>query len=101
LPSGLFIYDLVELVDVDNQSSNLTPQPYPLEVILSFGYAIEDFILLSQLSFRTVQNARRAYGAHDELAREARGISETDLEEEIVKLVVNRYSYPEGGQLAS
>jgi hypothetical protein len=38
---------------------------------MSFGYAVGDFVLLTQLAWRTVQNARQACGEHDELAREA------------------------------
>lgn len=37
---------------------------------MSFGYAGGDFVLITQLAWATVQNARRACGAHDELTRE-------------------------------
>lgn len=37
---------------------------------MSFGYSVGDFLLLTQLAYRTVQNARKACGAHDDLARE-------------------------------
>jgi hypothetical protein len=38
---------------------------------MSFGYAIGDFVLLTQLAWDVVQNSRKACGAHDELASEA------------------------------
>jgi hypothetical protein len=37
---------------------------------MSFGFSVGDFVLLTQLAWSTVQNARRACGAHDELTRE-------------------------------
>jgi hypothetical protein len=37
---------------------------------MSFGYAIGDFIAVTQLAWRTVQNTRKACGEHDELTRE-------------------------------
>lgn len=38
---------------------------------MSFGYSIGDAVLLTQLAWKTVQNARKACGEHDELTREA------------------------------
>ncbi len=38
---------------------------------MSFGYSVGDAVLLSQLAWKTVQNARKACGEHDELTREA------------------------------
>jgi hypothetical protein len=37
---------------------------------MSFGYAIGDFVLLTQLAWDVVQNSRKACGAHDELTSE-------------------------------
>lgn len=37
---------------------------------MSFGYSIGDAVLLTQLAFKTVQNARKACGEHDELTQE-------------------------------
>lgn len=37
---------------------------------MSFGYGIGDAILLTQLAWKTVQQARKACGEHDELTRE-------------------------------
>ncbi|TVY33243.1 hypothetical protein LSUB1_G007932 [Lachnellula subtilissima] len=37
---------------------------------MSFGYSVGDFMLLTQLAYGVVQNARKACGAHHELARE-------------------------------
>lgn len=37
---------------------------------MSFGFSAGDFVLLTQLAWRTLQNARQACGEHDELARE-------------------------------
>lgn len=37
---------------------------------MSFGYSIGDAVLLTQLAWETVQNARKACGEHDELTRE-------------------------------
>lgn len=34
---------------------------------MSFGYALGDFVLLTQLAWDVVQNSRKACGAHDEL----------------------------------
>lgn len=41
---------------------------------MSFGYSVGDFVLLTQLAWRTVQHARQACGEHDELAREANSL---------------------------
>ena len=38
---------------------------------MSFGYSIGDAVLLTQLAWKTVQNARKACGEHDELTQEA------------------------------
>ena len=46
-------------------------QPCLLCSTMSFGYSVGDFVLLTQLAWRSLQNARRACGEHDELAREA------------------------------
>ncbi|KAE8453031.1 hypothetical protein EG329_012218 [Mollisiaceae sp. DMI_Dod_QoI] len=37
---------------------------------MSFGYSVGDFILLTQVAYNTVQNARKACGVHDNLTRE-------------------------------
>lgn len=37
---------------------------------MSFGYAIGDFLLLTQIAWDVVQNSRKACGAHDELTSE-------------------------------
>lgn len=37
---------------------------------MSFGYSVGDFLSLTQLAWKTVQNARKACGEHDELTRE-------------------------------
>jgi hypothetical protein len=37
---------------------------------MSFGYAVGDVIAVTQLAWRTVQNARKACGEHDKLTRE-------------------------------
>ncbi|TVY48241.1 hypothetical protein LCER1_G008284 [Lachnellula cervina] len=37
---------------------------------MSFGYSVGDFMLLTQLAYRVVHNARKACGAHNDLARE-------------------------------
>lgn len=37
---------------------------------MSFGYSIGDAVLLTQLAWRTVQNARKACGEHNELTQE-------------------------------
>src|SRR5450432_1552677 len=37
---------------------------------MSFGYAIGDAVLLTQLAWRAVEGARKACGEHDELTRE-------------------------------
>jgi hypothetical protein len=39
-------------------------------LIMSFGFSVGDFVLLSNLAYKTVQNARSACGAHDSLTRE-------------------------------
>jgi hypothetical protein len=41
---------------------------------MSFGYSVGDFVLLTQLAYRVVQNTRKACGAHDDLAREVSGL---------------------------
>lgn len=41
---------------------------------MSFGYSAGDAILLTQLAWKTVQNARKACGEHDELTREVLGL---------------------------
>ncbi|TVY14039.1 hypothetical protein LARI1_G007596 [Lachnellula arida] len=41
---------------------------------MSFGYSVGDFMLLTQLAYRVVQNARKACGAHHDLAREIGGL---------------------------
>ena len=38
---------------------------------MSFGYAVGDFLALTQLAWRVVENSRKACGAHAELTREA------------------------------
>lgn len=47
------------------------PPPLVLQLAMSFGYSVGDAVLLSQLAWKTVQNARKACGEHDELTREA------------------------------
>lgn len=37
---------------------------------MSFGYSVSDCVLLVQLAYNTVQNARKACGAHDAMCRE-------------------------------
>jgi hypothetical protein len=37
---------------------------------MSFGYSAGDFIVLTQLCWKVVQNSRQACGAHDDLTRE-------------------------------
>lgn len=37
---------------------------------MSFGYSVGDAVLLTHLAWKTVQNARKACGEHDELTRE-------------------------------
>jgi hypothetical protein len=37
---------------------------------MSFGFSTGDFVVIIQLAFNVVQNARKACGAHDELTRE-------------------------------
>lgn len=37
---------------------------------MSFGYSIGDVITVTQLAWKTVQNARKACGEYDELTRE-------------------------------
>jgi hypothetical protein len=41
---------------------------------MSFGFSLGDFVSLTQLALRTVQNARQACGAHDELYREVNSL---------------------------
>lgn len=41
---------------------------------MSFGFSISDFVSLTQLAWHTVQNARHACGAHDELYREVNSL---------------------------
>ncbi|KAM0800783.1 hypothetical protein BDR22DRAFT_233856 [Usnea florida] len=41
---------------------------------MSFGYSIGDAVLLTQLAWKTVQNARKACGEHDELTQEVRSL---------------------------
>src|SRR4051794_19618846 len=41
---------------------------------MSFGFSVLDFISLTQLAFQTVQKARQACGAHDELYREVNSL---------------------------
>jgi hypothetical protein len=38
---------------------------------MAFGFAVGDFVLLTQLAWSTVQNARRACGEHDDFTQEA------------------------------
>ena len=37
---------------------------------MSFGYSVSDAVLLTQIAWKTVQNARKACGEHDELTKE-------------------------------
>ena len=37
---------------------------------MSFGYSIGDAVLLTQLAWKTVQNARKACGEHHEITQE-------------------------------
>jgi hypothetical protein len=37
---------------------------------MSFGYSVGDFVLLTQLAWRIVQNSRKARGVYDELTSE-------------------------------
>lgn len=41
---------------------------------MSFGYSVGDAILLTQLAWRTVQNARKACGEYDELTQETQAL---------------------------
>ncbi|KAE9367344.1 hypothetical protein N431DRAFT_428749 [Stipitochalara longipes BDJ] len=41
---------------------------------MSFGYAVGDFVLLTQLAWDVVQNSRKACGAHDELTSEVKSL---------------------------
>ena len=41
---------------------------------MSFGYSVGDAILLTRLAWKTVQNARKAFGEHDELTQEAQNL---------------------------
>lgn len=54
---------------------------------MSFGYSIGDAVLLTQLAWKTVQNARKACGEHDELTREALSLQVVlrRLEQEVEK----------------
>ncbi len=54
---------------------------------MSFGYAIGDAVLLTQLSWKIVQNARKACGEHDELTQEVSSLHVVirRLEQEIRK----------------
>jgi hypothetical protein len=40
----------------------------------AFGYSVGDFLLLTQLAYTTVQNARKACGVHDNLVREVNSL---------------------------
>ena len=54
---------------------------------MSFGYSLSDFVLLTQLAYSTVQNARKACGAHSELTREVNSLHVvlTRLESEVAR----------------
>lgn len=54
---------------------------------MSFGYSIGDAVLITQLAWKTVQNARKACGEHDELTREVLGLHVVlrRLEQEVEK----------------
>ena len=54
---------------------------------MSFGYSISDAVLLTQLAWKTVQNARKACGEHDELTREVLSLQVVlrRLEQEVEK----------------
>jgi hypothetical protein len=41
---------------------------------MSFGYSINNFLALTQLAYNTVQNARKACGAHGSLVREVNSL---------------------------
>jgi hypothetical protein len=41
---------------------------------MSFGFSPSDFVLVTQLAYSTVQDARRACGAHSTLAREVNSL---------------------------
>jgi hypothetical protein len=41
---------------------------------MSFGYSVGDFVIVTQLAYSTVQNARKACGAHSALAREVNSL---------------------------
>ena len=41
---------------------------------MSFGYSIGDFVLVTQLAYSVVKNARKACGAHSALAREVNSL---------------------------
>lgn len=54
---------------------------------MSFGFSVGDFVLLTQLAWRTLQNARQACGDYDELAQEASSLLVVlqQLEKEVSK----------------
>ncbi|CAD6579511.1 MAG: hypothetical protein ASARMPREDX12_009270 [Alectoria sarmentosa] len=54
---------------------------------MSFGYSVGDAVLLTQLAWKTVQNARKACGEHDELTREVLSLHVvlSRLEQEVKK----------------
>ncbi|CAD6578141.1 MAG: hypothetical protein ASARMPRED_008550 [Alectoria sarmentosa] len=54
---------------------------------MSFGYSIGDVVSITQLAWKTVQNARKACGEHDELTREVLGLHVVlrRLEQEVEK----------------
>jgi hypothetical protein len=54
---------------------------------MSFGFSIGDFVSVTQLAHSTVQNARKACGAHSALAREANSLHVvlTRLETEVTR----------------
>lgn len=41
---------------------------------MSFGFSLGDFVLLTQLAQKTIHNAQKACGAHDELVREVKSL---------------------------
>ena len=54
---------------------------------MSFGYSVGDAVLITQLAWKTVQNARKACGEHDELTREVLSLHVvlSRLEQEVEK----------------
>jgi hypothetical protein len=54
---------------------------------MSFGFSPSDFVLVTQLAYSTVQNARKACGAHSALAREVNSLHVvlTRLETEVTR----------------